>query len=82
MCCKTMCHKVLPTIFILIALALALLVTFFHQRPFAMTTLMNVGRFFEVMIPVLAVGSLIKYISGCPHCHRHDDTCCKMEEKK
>jgi hypothetical protein len=77
MCCKTTC-KVLPAIFIIIALVLAVLVTFMAQR--AMPIAVNVSRFFEVMIPVLAVGALIKYIVGC----HHEDTCCHgtTEEKK
>lgn len=82
MCCKTTC-KVLPAIFIIIALALAVLVTFMAQR--AMPIAVNVSRFFEVMIPVLAVGALIKYIVGCHghQCCHHDDTCCHgIEEEK
>lgn len=84
MCCKTTCNKVLPAIFIIIALVLAVLVTFMAQK--AMPIVINVSRFFEVMIPVLAVGALIKYIVGCHshQCCHHEDTCCHgtTEEKK
>lgn len=57
-----MCNKVLAGIFIIIALLLALLVSFWPQQ---MATAIHVTRFFDIMLPVLAVGALIKYLCSC-----------------
>jgi hypothetical protein len=84
-----MCKKVLPTIFIVIALALAIMMLILQQKAFPI--IMHISGFFNVMIPVLAVGALIKYIVGChAHCccqkHEHEEgSCChthSAEENK
>jgi hypothetical protein len=64
-----MCSKIVSTVVIVIALALAIVVSLWHQQ--GLTYIMFVSRFFDVMLPVLAVGALIKYLV-CGHCHCHD----------
>jgi hypothetical protein len=47
-------------VFFLVALALGILVSIWpHER---MHEIVAITRFFEVMIPVLAVGALLKYL--------------------
>lgn len=49
---------------VLIALSLGVLVTGWpHQY---MNLILHVTRFFEVMLPVLAVTALLKYLCWCP----------------
>ena len=61
----------MTTAFILIALALAIAVSVWHEQ--VISYIAAVGRFFDVMIPVLAVGALLKYlINGNSCCHHHD----------
>ena len=57
--CKT-CTKIMTAVFILIALALAIAVSVWHEQ--VISYIAAVGRFFDVMIPVLAVGALLKYL--------------------
>lgn len=73
MCCNT-CKKVLPTLFILIALVLAFLITFMHQNATVMGIIVTISRFFDIMIPVLAVGALVKYIT-CNSSYNNSCTC-------
>jgi len=82
--------KVLIVIIILIALALAVSISVWGQS--GLTYVVYVGRFFDIMIPVLAVGALIKYLlcgSGhccCHHMHMHGEDCkceqCEAEKKE
>ncbi len=58
-----MCHKVFAIIFIILAVIMGLAVTFMPQE--SLMPLYNVSRFIEIMIPVLAVGALIKYLFSC-----------------
>jgi hypothetical protein len=75
MCCKHRgCGRLISIIIVLIALILAVTVTFWHQQ--GMLYVMNVGRFFDAMLPILAVGALLKYLL-CSH-HGH---CCHSGEK-
>lgn len=57
--------KIVAVIVTIVAVILALMVSFMHTK--AMTQIIFVSRFFDVMLPVLAVGALIKYLFGCPH---------------
>ena len=59
-----MCHKVYSLIVVIVAIILALLAVVLPQGPQAY--LSAIMKFFEVMIPVLAVGALIKYLCCCP----------------
>ena len=54
------CKRVLNVIIFTVAIVLAVMVTVWpHER---MTEILYATRFFEVMLPVLAVGALIKYL--------------------
>lgn len=73
---KKMCHRITATISIVVALALAITVSIWHQQ--ALTYIIYVTRFFDIMLPVLAVGALIKYlICGSCTCHHNDESCSK-----
>jgi hypothetical protein len=63
------CRRVVSTVVIIVALALAIIVSIWHKE--ALNYIIFVSRFFDVMIPVLAVGALIKYLI-CGSCHDHD----------
>ena len=72
------CKKVVATIVIVVALVLAVVVSLWHQQ--GLTYIIFVSRFFDVMIPVLAVGALIKYLicGNCScGCHNDHDICKK-----
>lgn len=79
--CKVCCKKALSIFIILIALALAVSMSFWHEQSIMYVSI--VGRFFDGMLPVLAVGALLKYLLSCP---RSGDACsCEKpegEEKK
>lgn len=62
-----MCSKVLAIIFVLIALILAILASFLPQD--RLVSIIYISRFFDIMLPVLAVGALIKYLWSHKHCH-------------
>lgn len=64
--------KILTVVFILIAFALAFVVSFWRQEGF--NYVVNISRFFDVMLPVLAVGGLIKYLMH-GHCGHHGMGC-------
>jgi hypothetical protein len=58
-----MCGKILTGIIILIALILAIAASVLPAEQ--LNVVIMVSRFFDVMLPVLGVGALIKYISCC-----------------
>ena len=65
-----MCKKIFVGLFLLIALGLALTVSIWPHK--MMPHIVFVTRFFESMLPVLAVGALIKYLccgSSCCPCN-------------
>ena len=74
---KKMCHRVTATVVIVIALVLAVTISIGHQHAAHLQRfVMGVIRFFDIMIPILAVGALAKYLMGgncC--CHKHQDSC-------
>lgn len=78
MCAKSCkaCCKILIGAIVLIALVAAIAFTLWPQNPQVMGYLMRIGRFFDIMIPVLAVGALLKYLL----CHR--GCCCNCGDKK
>lgn len=55
-----MCNKIYGTVVLLIALVLAVIVL--NVSIDNIDSVMKVMKFFDVMIPVLAVGALVKYI--------------------
>ena len=67
-----MCGKVFAVIFIIIALLLAIFASILPQE--RLGGIIYISRFFDVMLPVLAVGALIKYLCfghkwrSCPYC--------------
>lgn len=81
--CKKMCSRIAAAIFITVALALAITVSVWHQQGLALVVF--VSRFFDVMLPVLAVGALIKYLvcgGGCSSsgsCHQEGPSSCKKD---
>lgn len=64
--CK-LAYKILSVITILVALALAVAATIWHEQ--GLNYILFVSRFFDVILPVLAVGALLKYLFGCHHHH-------------
>jgi len=75
---KKMCHVVIASVVIVVALALAITVSVFPQKGLAF--IMFASRFFDVMLPALAVGALLKYLicGNCSH-HCNDDRSCKKD---
>ena len=59
-----MFHAILTGCFILVAFVLAILAIVLPAANIHFVIL--ISRFFEVMIPVLAVGALLKYLCMCP----------------
>lgn len=66
--------RAIGAIIVIIAVAMAVLVTVLP--PEKVGYLVPVSRFFEVMIPVLGVGALLKYLCCCHH-HGDDKGCGK-----
>lgn len=58
-----MCHKILAFVAVFVALALAILAV--ALPPANLAFVIIISRFFEVMIPVLAVAALLKYLFCC-----------------
>jgi hypothetical protein len=67
-----MCGKLLAAIFIGLALILAVLASVLPQDKLA--SIIYFSRFFDIMLPVLAVGALIKYLLSHIWCHHCDKT--------
>lgn len=60
-----MLNKLIPIVTVLFALLVAVLgVTL---PPTSLHFIIFVSRFFEIMIPILVVGALIKFLFSCPH---------------
>ncbi len=60
-----MWNKILAAVTVIIALILAILAV--SLSPDQLKFVIIISRFFEVMIPVLAVGALMRYLTYCPH---------------
>ncbi len=65
--------RAFTAIIVIIALVMAIAVNLLP--PERLGLLVPVSRFFEVMIPILGVGALLKYLCCCQH--HHDDKGCK-----
>ena len=65
--------KVFTMIILGIALLMAVLVTVLKPEHF--DYLILISRFFDVMLPILAVGALVKYLTcgSKGHCHTSDN---------
>ena len=72
-----MCVKILSGVIIVIAVALGLLATVLP--PDRIDYVVTVSRFFDIMLPILAVGALLRYLcSPKKHCMH----CCHGDEKE
>ena len=58
-----MAYKLLAVVVTIIAFMLAIVISFWYQP--GVKFVIFVGRFFDVMLPVLGVGALIKYLFTC-----------------
>jgi cytochrome c biogenesis factor len=73
-----MCGKFFTGAIVLIALLLAVFGAFLspdHMDALSIVVI-SVARFFDMMLPVLAVGALLKYLCSCPfkdHCKKKDE---------
>lgn len=68
-------------LFIIIALVLAVLVSSPNKEAH-LNLAIAISRFFDVMIPILAVGALIKYLVGCGSgCNQSCGCGCKLDDK-
>jgi len=80
--CKKTCCKILISLVIILAVVLAATVAYISGtgKQQALIYVVYISRFFDVMLPVLAVGALLKYLlchRGCC-CHdKKDNSCCK-----
>lgn len=70
MCPTFTCRKIIAYTTLAIALILAILAS--TLSPERLGGIVFFVKFFEVMIPVLAVGALIKYLWSGTHDHDHD----------
>jgi hypothetical protein len=68
------CRKIVSTVVIVVALVLAIVVSVLPQQ--SLSYIIFVSRFFDVMLPILAVGALLKYLVYSD-CHHEDDSCNK-----
>jgi hypothetical protein len=67
-----MARKFIMAAVAVVAVVLAILSVTFNRE--ALTIVVVTSRFFEVMIPVLAVGALVKWIFFCNH------SCCSKDD--
>lgn len=72
-----MSNKIWAVIVVVVALVLALLASFWPQDRLA--DIIYVSRFFDVMLPILAVGALVKYLCQCKACY--NCKCCTPSNK-
>ncbi len=61
-----MCGKIFTVVILLIAIVLAVLGSLL--APEHIDYVIVASKFFDIMLPVLAVGALIKYLCKCPKC--------------
>jgi hypothetical protein len=78
----TMCRKIYAGVVIVVAIALAVLAM--NMSIDNVDNVMRVMKFFDAMIPVLAVGALIKYIccGGSKSCGCCGSACSKCSTEK
>jgi hypothetical protein len=68
---KVSCNQIFKYFFVSLSLLVAILVSILPKEQ--LIYLINITRFFEVMIPILAVGALFKYLC-------YSDSCCDKKE--
>lgn len=70
-----MSHKIFSSVIVLIALVVAVLACTVSID--SMDSVMIVAKFFDVMLPILAVGALLKYLCCCGKCSKCGESCKK-----
>jgi hypothetical protein len=77
MSCTKSCAKIFAMVIVVMAVLLAVLASILPQE--RLDYIIVVSRFFDIMVPVLAVGALVKYICSCPAkscgCGPKDEQC-------
>lgn len=68
-----MCGRIFTIAIVLVAVLMAVLAILLP--PEHIEFLIVVSKFFDVMLPVLAVGALLKYICRCSSCGSKCDYC-------
>jgi len=59
-----MAHKIIAIVIVCLALIVAILATFLPKE--MLGSLIMITNFFDIMLPILAVGALMKYLLCCP----------------
>lgn len=70
-----MCSKIFAIVFVVVALLLAISASLLPQDRLA--TIIYITRFFDIMLPVLAVGALVKYL----FCYHYSHSCKNSDSK-
>ncbi len=76
-----MCYKLFAAVFIILAFGMGVLAVLMPAAPQPYVAMLM--KFFEVSIPVLAVGALLKYICCCgshKKCCTKGKCCCNNEK--
>jgi hypothetical protein len=73
-----MCGKIFTVAIVVVAILMALLAIF--MPPEHIEYLIVISKFFDVMLPILAVGALLKYLCRCPSC-ANKCSCCKASDQ-
>lgn len=63
---KYKCHKMWAIIVLIVALLIAILASVWPQD--RLSDIIYVTRFFDVTLPILAFGALVKYLFKCGGC--------------
>jgi hypothetical protein len=73
-----MLKKALAVVIAVVALVLAVVVSFWHSE--GLEFIIFISRFFDVMLPILAVGALLKFIFSSCSCG--GSCCCHKKDEK
>ncbi len=73
-----MCGKIFTIIILLIAIVMAVLGS--ALTPEHIDYVIIVSKFFDIMLPILAVGALIKYLWKCPRCCNCSTKCAPQRD--
>lgn len=66
--CGRVCGKILVILIMLIAIVMGVLASIASNlSDYWLNIVGVVARFFDVALPILAVGALLKYLCSCPH---------------
>lgn len=69
--------KIWAVIIVIVALVVAILASVWPQE--RLSDIIYITRFFDVMLPILAAGALIKYLCTCSKCSKCS-TCTTTKE--